>query len=172
MDIEFAKEKIVGHKNRKEEEARNKALEYREKQTELIRQIRDLEPRIRKIIEIGNLCIENGINLNKVGTYNKCLYKEDAYETDAIHHQLGFFPNHFRGHPFYSCSHYDYIGYRMGGACGNKDFITDGDIVLDISHDDYHELANRQVPSVNHCQMFLDDFDNFEKVFYEFIERL
>lgn len=172
MDIETAKEKIVSHKNKKEQEKIDKELLYKQKQMELIAKIRELQPRIQKIIEIGNICIENGIVLRKVGTYRKCLYKEDAYETDAIYHQLGFFPNHYHGHPLYKCTHYDYIGYRMGGACGNKDFITNGDEVYDISHDNHYELRGKQIPSVEHCGRFLKDFDNFEKLFYEFIDNL
>lgn len=168
----MAKEKIVGHRNRKEQEEIDKAIAYKQKQTDLVAQIRELEPRIKKIIEIGNLCIENGIRLNEKGIHRKCLYKEDAYETDAIHHQLGFFPNHYKAHPIYACTHYDYIGYRMGGANGGLDFITNGEEVLNISHDKYHDLANKQYPSVEHCEMFLKDFENFERVFYEFIDRL
>ena len=172
MDIEIARDKIVGHKNRIEQEKLNKEITYKKEQEDLIKQIKDLRPRIEKIIEIGNICIENGICLNKIGTYRKCKYEEDAFETDGIYHQLGFYRNNYQGHPFYQCSHYDYIGYDMGGACGNINFITNGDIVASTPDHDGFEIKGMSRPLNKHCEQFLKDFPKFEKLFYEFIDNL
>ena len=172
MDMELAKEKSVGYKNKKEQEKMDKEIAYQKEHTNLIEQIKELQPRIEKIIEIGNLCIENGINLNTRGTYRKCKYEENAFETDGIYHQLGFYPNHYQGHPIYACSHYDFIGYDMGGACGSINFITNGEIIASTPDHNGFEIKGMDVPLNKHCKMFLEDFPRFEKLFYEFIENL
>ena len=172
MDLDTAKEKIISHKIKKEEEKLQKEIAYQNRLEECISEIKDLKPRIQNIIDIGNYCIENGISLNKIGTYNKCKYEEDAFETDGIYHQLGFYRNHYQGHPFYQCSHYDYIGYDMGGACGTVNFITNGDIVAGTPDHDGFEIKGINPPLLKHCEKFLKEFPVFEKVFFEFIENL
>ena len=172
MDIDFAKEKIVGHKNRLEQEKIDKEIAYQEEHKSLIKQIKELQPRIQKIIEIGNLCIENGINLNKRGTYRKCKYEEDAFETDGIYHQLGFYPNNYQANPLFRCTHYDFIGYDMGGACGNINFITDGDIIASTPDHSGFEIKGMDTPLNKHCKSFLEDFPKFEEAFYKFIDNL
>jgi len=172
MDMDLAKEKIVGFKNKKEQERIDKEIAYQNEQANLIKQIKELQPRIEKIIKIGNLCIENGINLNPRGTYRKCKYEENAFETDGIYHQLGFYPNHYHGHPLYACSHYDFIGYDMGGACGSINFITNGEVIASTPDHNGFEIKGMDVPLNKHCRMFLEEFPRFEKLFYEFIENL
>ncbi len=174
MDVETARNILTNRKKRLEQKKIDKENAIQIRKEELVSEIKKLEPRIKKIIEIGNLCLENGINLNPRGT-RKCLYEQNAYETDGIYHQLGFYPNNFQGYhgnPPYQCTHYEYIGYDMGGACGNINFITDGDTVASTPDHNGFEIISMSDPLNRHMEKFLRDFPKFEKVFYEFIERL
>lgn len=175
MELETAMDKIIGHRKRLEHEKVEKEIAKQVRKKELITEIKKLKPRIQKIIEIGNLCIENGINLNPRGMYKKCLYDQNAFETDGIYHQLGFYANNFQGHhgnPPYQCSHYDYIGYDMGGACGNTNFITDGNTIASTPDHNGYEIIGMSDPLNRHMERFLNDFPKFEKLFYEFIDKL
>lgn len=171
MNLIQAEEKITNHIQRKREaeEAKIRADELELEQ--LMKEIRKLEPRITDIIIIGNMCREHGIPLRHYGTYRECTYKDGSYETDGIRHQLGFYPIN---KPYYKLGpndKYEYIGIKMGGACGNKDFITNGEIIADIDHEN-HDTSKKYKPSIRHCKEFLEKFEEFEKVFYDFINNL
>ena len=172
MDIDTAKTKIIKHNAKKIQDKVEKEIHYKAEQEKLIDEIQALQPRIEQILTIGNLCIENGINL-RPGMFRKsCKYKNDCFETDGIHHQLGFYPNHYQGHPHYKCSHYEYIGYDMGGACGNINFITNGDTVASTPDHSGFEIKGTSEPIVKHMKRFLRDFPKFEEAFENFIEKL
>ena len=171
MNLNQAEEKIINHIQRKrdEEEAKIRVDELELEQ--LMNEIRKLEPRITDIIIIGNMCREHGIPLRQYGTYRKCTYKDGSYETDGIYHQLGFYPIN---KPYYKLGpndKYKYIGIEMGGALGNRDFITNGEIIADTDNDNY-DTSIKYKPSIRHCKRFLKDFEEFEKAFYEFINNL
>ena len=174
MEIDVAMKKISEHKQKLENDELKRIQDNNIELKQLKNEIRDLKPRIEKIIKIGNICIDNNIILNKIGTYNKCLYKEDNYETDAIYHQLGFYPNAYVSHPLYRCTEYQYIGFVNGGANGNKDFITNGDVIKHVwfrTHEEINEPEDVEL-MIYHCRKFLDKFPIFEKKFYEFIDNL
>lgn len=170
MKVEEAKMKIINHNikltNEKQERIKKTNIE-REK---LINEIKKLKPRIQNIIEIGNFCIDNNIDIGQ-RTLSSQKYKKNQFETDGVGHQLGFYSyginnNIWRG----EFNHYKYIGYSMGGICGDKDFITNGDLVANCKHD-HPENIVEQI-SIYHCKDFLKDFPIFEKAFYDFINKL
>lgn len=173
MDTATAKDKILAHNKRIQDARIQKALE-KEKETEkLIAEIKALKPRIKQIIEIGNLCLENNIPIwKRYGvSCNDADYKKGVFDTDGIRHQLGFYPNNHNRTTNRS-SHYDYIGYIMGGACGNRDFITDGDLIADTPNRNKFAISSINEPSIKNMKKFLKDFPKFEKAFYDFINKL
>ena len=173
LSIEEAERKINNHIEKKRRDEEEKHRKEKEKLENLMKEIENLEPRITQMIAIANLCCSNGIKLRKRKRRCECLYENDCYETDGIHHQLGFYPEHFGKHPIDGCTHYDYIGYEMGGACGDKDFITDGFTIASIPNNRNKRLSKgKSKPTIRHCSKFLKDFEKFEKSFYDFINNL
>lgn len=174
MNVEIAKQKIQNH-NIQKENAKQEALRKEElKHQELITEIKKLEQRINEIIEIGNLCLKNNIKIwHTYGmSHNTAKYKYGVFDTDGIYHQLGFYPNN---HSLQSnkSSHYDFIGYMMGGANGNIDFVTNGNIIASVPHRDHgFEILKYGKPTNEHMKKFLKDFPLFEEKFYEFINKL
>ena len=170
MKFHEAKNKIIKHRLKLEEKEQAKQIAYEKQKQELIEQIQRLKPRIKKMLELGNLCLENDIDIGKLG--NDALYTNNIFETDGIDHQLGFYTNHFEGYPIYKCSHYDYIGYDMGGFCGDINFITNGDVIA--STPNYEGFAIKEIsdPLVKHMIKFINDFPVFEREFERFINEL
>lgn len=176
MDYEEAKEIISNFKHKKEVEEEVKKKQYDTKLISAITEIKELKNEIQGIIRIGNLCLTEGIETNpsNKNPYRKCTYEDGSYETDAIDHQLGFYPNSYHRN-ICKCTHYSYIGYRMGGACGNWDFITNGEVVLAVPHEDCYkpQFGDKfKTPDLMMCRRFLKDFNNFKEVFYDYIISL
>lgn len=175
MDIELAKEKIKNHNIKIEEEKKQKEIKIQKQTEEYITEIKQLKPRIEKIIEIGNLCIKNNINIEKNST--KAKYENNVFITDAIHHQLGFYPNNW-DYSTFKCTKYDYIGFQNGGFYEDWDFITDGKDIFEV-HEDRDRItpiiddyATYRKPTIYQMSKFLNYFDEFEKTFYNFINNL
>ena len=176
MDYEEAKRIIDGYNENERMKKEEQKREYQQKLISTITEIKELKNEIQEIIRIGNLCLTEGIETNPSNKnhYRKCTYEDGAYETDAIDHQLGFYPNSYRIKNG-KCTHYNYIGYRMGGACGNWDFITDGEVVLAVPHEDCYKIEfgdKFKTPDLMMCRRFLKEFNNFQEVFYDYIESL
>ena len=176
MNVETAKMKIINHNNKKKKEKIEKEIENKKQSKYYKEQIRALEPRISKIIEIGNLCLENNIKIwNDVCEHKR--YDENIFETDGINHQLGFFLNHYKAYPIYRCSKYDYIGFYNGGICGDWDFVTNGKDIFEV-HEQKDSLtridnnATFREPTIYQMSKFLEQFNEFEEKFFNFINNL
>lgn len=176
MNINIAKEKIVNHNVKVKKTKIEKEIEIEKKTKEYMNKIKQLQSRIEKIIKIGNLCIENNIEIGQRG--DKRTYKDNCFETEGIKHQLGFYRNHFQGYPTYKCNKYDYIGFQNGGFCGDYDFLTNGKEIIEIKQKRDHltpPLDNTSIyrePTIYQMSHFIAEFDNFEKEFYNFINNL
>lgn len=164
---EFIKNNKQGVDNMNAQEAYNKIKAYdkkvkdnekqkREKYISRIKtceeKIKELEPRIKQLIEIGGMLIDSD-NID-----------EKEFETEAIKHRVGF----------YKCTRHDntykYLGIRNGGANGNIDFITDGSIVKGLWFDSRNECPRK--PGLYDYEKFLENFDEFEKKVFDFINNL
>lgn len=177
MDLNIAKEKIINHNIKKEKEKQKKETQKKNTEKQYIKQIEELKPRIKKIIDIGNLCIENNIFIGDKGS-DKRTYKDKCFETEGIRHQLGFYPNNFQGYPIYKCSHYEYIGIINGGFCGEWDFVINEKEMFEVKQekDRYTPKLNSnsiyRKPTIKQMSNFVKQFYEFEKEFYKFIENL
>ena len=149
---------------RKEEDEKAKQEFIREMQVilSLRATIRTLKPRIDKLIETANVCLENQIWFDTGNSYNK----EDGYLADGITHKIGFIQNRVglvRNRPI-NC-----LGIRGGGWCGNLDFITNGEYMFMIAHYDPECKFKEEAPLMYLAQ-FVAGFDSFEKSFYAYID--
>ncbi len=177
MNIDIAKEKIINHNMKKEQEEYKKKQKIKEDTEKYLENIKELQPRIKKIIEIGNLCIQNNISIGHKPCSDKRTYKEKCFETEGIRHQLGFYPNNRQGYPTYKCLHYDYIGIMNGGFCGDWDFLVNDKEIFEVKEEDRYTPAldhtsTYRKPTIRQMKKFLNQFDEFETEFYKFIENL
>lgn len=178
MNIETAKNKIINHNVKIEKEKQKKEQKRKTEEKKCLEKIKKLQPRIKQIIEIGNLCIENNIFIGHKPCSDKRTYKEKCFETEGIKHQLGFYPNNMQGYPVYKCLYYDYIGIINGGFCGDWDFLINDKEILEIKQEkDKHTPAldhtsTYRKPTIRQMTKFLNQFDEFEREFYKFIENL
>ena len=169
MDLERAENLIKNHNEKLENERLRIEREHQETKDKLVNEIKNLQPRIQQIIKIGNLCLKNDIEIGQTPSSKRCSYENNMFETDGIHHQLGFYRKRYPVWRFPN-DLYDCIGYKMGGVCGNKDFITDGNFIFNVEHDNPTKIKNDL--SIRHMKKFLNEFETFETKFYEFIENL
>ena len=75
-----------GAKERNEQQAKQKAL--LQEITDYENKIRELQPRIAKLIETANACIENGIS---IANRKKDKYEDNDFLADMGSHKLGFY---------------------------------------------------------------------------------
>lgn len=147
-----AYDKIKAYDKKVKENKKQKREKYMSEIEACEKKIKELEPRIRQLIEIGGMLIDSD-NID-----------EKEFETEAIRHRVGF----------YKCTRYDnvykYLGIRNGGANGNIDFITDGSTVKGLWFDSRNEYPGK--PELYDYKKFLENFDEFEKKVFDFINNL
>ena len=98
MNLEEAAKIINNHNVKKEEEERKKEEKAQQEYDKCYNEIQELQPRIEKIIAIGNMCIENDIKLNSRMRGSRQFskkYVNNEFVTDAIYHYLGFYHNYY-----------------------------------------------------------------------------
>lgn len=169
MDINKAKEKIAQHNENIKKEKEEKQKLEEEEYNKYFNMIRELQPRIENIIEIGNMCVENNIKLNsrmRGSDRFSSKYRYNEFITDGIYHYLGFYPENRE------YEHFTFIGYKMGGACGGTNFITNGEIIASTPDYNRYEIKSMSNPLTKHMKKFVKDFPEFEKTFYKFVDNL
>lgn len=129
--------------------------------------IKALAPRIKQLMEIAVALLKNNIPLGKRGTTITGSY-DDAFETDGIHHGLGFFFRYERGYKYLVG-----IGIKGGGCCG-KDLAVnkDGDMVVKIDPHYHSYMYFGFNDYCNKCKTFLQKFDDFEKNVNDYVDNL
>ena len=142
------------------ENARNQEVES------LKQRVKALKPRIDELIETANAAQNAGIKIKNT-SMSANYYPEYAFDTDGWFHKLGFYMGYGYGNPI------KYIGIMNGGACGNYDFLTDGNVVCGVEHGNSN---GKKVPDYKNfsrdAEAFLSKFDAFEKRFYDYIDKL
>lgn len=151
-------------------------LQKEAKQKQLMAQIISIGDRIRALIEVGNSCAEKGL-MPRADIFHDHRVK-DTFCTDGIHHEVGF---HRTGAWYTGDNKFSirYVGFDNGGACGPYDFYTDGTDIFE-EHEDAkrkdwdmcHQFdKKRRPPTIENMQIFLRDFDAFEKMFYDWFDK-
>ena len=127
----------------------------------LIDQIHQRCARIQDVLAIARALVDNKFILpyrrNGIAPLEKYGYPYGVM-ADGFDHGLGIWTD--------TChSTYD-LAILMGGACGRYDFHTDG---YSIESYDPQTQASQPVPT-RHLQMFINEFDKFEKAFYAWVD--
>ena len=173
MTLEERLNAIKKESNLREQEQQEKEQQEKNAYVESMNKLMTLSTRIKDILKIANECLKNGIQLpypaSKYGYHqDDCLYSEkiSGFVSNGWSHCVGFMG---RGNK----THYDYLGFYNGGACGNFDFFTNGDIPFEIYHNkNIYENPERYKPQKENIDKFVDRFDKFEECFYKWIDSL
>lgn len=165
-------EKIHAYKKRMDEAA-NKRVEGEALESKYLKlRIRNLRPRITELIATANACFENGIDIDTYGDrYDRWFdtYENGTFVTNSISHRVGFVQN-WKNHTSLECRRIAEVGINAGGACGSFDFRTDG--VSIYSADERGVEYGKEEPRLEHMKRFIEQFDEFEKAFYEYVDNI
>lgn len=153
MTVEERMRMIDAKKKRDEEKELAELEKYEMEYEDCIKKIQGLRNRIADILKLANYAMDNEISLK----YHDALhgnYDNGDFFSNYWSHRLGLKDK-------------EHLGYTMGGACGNIDFYTDG-----IDTYGYDTSNKKRVsPKMEHMKSFLRGFDEFEKKFYEYIDK-
>ena len=155
-------EQIKAFSLRKEEEQRVKDIEKINETTRLITEIQKLKPRIDEIIAVGNVCQENNIPMSGESWGGHQGYDTNQFYTNSWSHLVGFVGSSYWKTPI------TMLGINGGGACGNYDFRTDG---MDV-YEEHEETKEKVIPTIYHMKKFLEKFDEFEREFYAYVDKV
>lgn len=114
--------------------------------------IKELKPRIDELLAVGNACRENGIPLTGSSFGGHEGYDTHHFISNGWSHVTGFI-SEGPGKPFTR------IGKVGGGAC-DWNLKTDGNAIF----------VDGKIEYV--LKMFLDEFDEFEAKFYEYVDDI
>lgn len=135
------------------ERVQNKKLKDAQLVEQLIRQIREWQPRIQKILELYTyIATHDSDNWRHYGSVNIGNSKNFGLRTEGIYHRLGA----------YLKDEKMYIGYAAGGACGNVDFYTDGVKV------NYNASKGSEAWGL---KRFVANFEAYETAFYNWLNE-
>lgn len=149
------------------------AEEQREAEVREIQQLEDkiklLKPNIENIIKVYRHAVKNGIKFNyncSTNTDVDKVHSSGDFVADSFCHRLGLIlDGTFKKEGYYDIK--DYLGIRGGGACGDYDFITNGDYSANKNRTTKHET----VPTLSYLRRFVNEFPIFESDFYAYIEK-
>lgn len=149
--------KVAADKAKKE--ACEIALAERRKNAE--QKLRELKPRIDEIIKVGNYAVSKGFNINKSGCGGHEGYDTGLFFSNGWSHHIGFINE----------TPIRYVGIVAGGACGEIDFWTDGDVIAPVEHSRHKVIKGAEVP-IYTLEHFVNGFEKFETEFYAYIDKL
>lgn len=143
--------------------AENLAIQEQQTRETLIAQVKALKPRIAELIETANACFENNIPIGWDGVKKSEYGKWDVcgFTADSTYHRVGFIVTHSNDKRTT-----EMMGILAGGACGVWNFATDGETVVAYNSQQFEE------PLIKHLKQFVEDFDDFEKYFYAYVDRI
>ena len=137
---------------------RQKKIKEQDRMKVAFTQIEALKQRIDDLIKLANYAEDNGINFNKAGCGGHEGYDTGMFYTNSWSHLVGF----VKGNPI------TMLGINAGGACGNVDFRTNGEHTFGLVKDTDKIVA----PKLSHMENFIKKFDEFEREFYAYIEKV
>ena len=161
MDINNILSKIENYKAAIADRAEQERVAAKHHHTQLLDQIWVMKPDIDNLIKVANAAREVGIPIQVKFPDTNFTYENGDFIADAMTHKIGFIPSSLTSERIIG------VGFEGGGYCGNYDFFTNGQAVLDRNHDN-----GRDKPaSTEHLEKFIEKFPEFKKAFYDYIER-
>lgn len=161
MDINNILNKIENYKTATAERAEQERIAAERKRQRLLDQIRVMNPDIDNLVKVAETAREAGIPLQvSLGCFDSS-YEMGDFFTDAITHKIGFVPTSFNNKAIIG------VGFEGGGYCGQYDFFTDGVAIYDRNRDN----GFSREASTEHLEKFIEKFPEFERAFYDYIER-
>lgn len=160
MDINNILSKIEKYKAAIAERAEQERVAAKHHHTQLLDQIQVMKPDIDNLIKVANAAREAGIPIQVKFPNTNFTYENGDFMADAMTHKIGFIPSSLTSERIIG------IGFEGGGYCGNYDFFTDGQAILDRNRDNGCDKP----ASTEHLEKFIEKFPEFEKAFYDYIE--
>lgn len=162
MDVNNILNKIKKYKEQTAQKAEQKRIAAEHHRQNLIDQIRVMKPDIDNLIDVAKAAQEAGISLKVRKQFVDTTYENGDFFTDAGTHKVGFVPLMYMYDSPYG------VGFEGGGCCGNYDFFTDGLVICDRNRNTKHDKE----ASTEHLERFIEKFPEFEKAFYDYIEKV
>ena len=162
MDINNILNKIENYKNATAERAEQERVAAEHHRQSLLDQIRVMKPDIDNLVKIAEAAREAGIPLQLSYFRFNPSYESGDFFTDATTHKVGFVPTSFINKSIIG------VGFEGGGCCGQYDFFTDGSAIFDKNRDNGHDRE----ASTKHLEKFIKMFPEFERAFYDYIEKV
>lgn len=162
MDINNILGKIENYKAQTAERAEQERVAAEHHRQSLFDRIQVMKPDIDNLIKVANAAREAKISIKNSLFSGEFHYEDGDFFADAMTHKVGFIPisatsNEIAG-----------VGFEGGGCCGQYDFFTNGQAILDRNRD-----SGRDRPaSTEHLEKFIEKFPEFERAFYDYIEKV
>ena len=160
MDINNILGKIENYKTATADRAEQERVAAEHHRQSLLDRIRVMKPDIDNLVKVAKAAQEAGIPL-KVGYMANHTYENGDFFTDAMTHKVGFVQASITSKEIIG------VGFEAGGYCGVYDFFTDGVAIYDKKRDNGHDRE----ASTEHLEKFIEKFPEFEKAFYNYIEK-
>lgn len=161
MDINNILSKIKNYKTQTVERAEQERITAEHHRQSLLDRILAMKPDIDNLIKVANTAKEAGISIHVKFPDTNFTYENGDFMTDAMTHKIGFIPSSFISEGIIG------VGFEGGGYCGRYDFFTNGQAIFDRNRDN-----GRDKPaSTEHLEKFIEKFPEFERAFYDYIER-
>lgn len=154
----------------RDEAERIRQEEMLQRKQEYIEQIKALGPRIKELLKIANVCLENGVEINRQGK-SHVQYSEEwnnaTFCTNCITHKIGFVWQ-YKDNVF--INKIEAMGIDGGGANGEHYLRTDGEFVVSRNGRGYD--VGYKEPDESQLKEFIKNFDKFESAFYGYVDGL
>lgn len=162
MDINNILNKIKNYKAQTAERAEQERIAAEHHRQSLLDQIRVMERDIFHLITVADAAREAGIPIHVKFPDTNFTYENGDFMTDAMTHKIGFVSSSLISEGIVG------VGFEGGGYCGQYDFFTDGLAIYDKNRDNGHSRE----ASTEHLEKFIKKFPEFEKAFYDYIEKV
>lgn len=162
MDINNILSKIENYKAQTAQRAEQERVAAEHHRQKLLDQIRVMKPDIDNLITVAETAREAGISIKNSLFSGEFHYEDGDFFADAMTHKVGFIPLSITNQAI--CG----VGFEGGGCCGQYDFFTDGSATYDKNRDTKHDRE----ASTEHLEKFIKKLPEFEKAFYDYIERV
>lgn len=161
MDINNILNKIENYKAQTAKRAEQERVAAEHHRQNMLDWIQAMKPDIDNLIKVAETAREAGIPLQVSFDRFDSSYERGDFFTDAMTHKVGFVPTSFNNKAIIG------VGFQGGGCCGQYDFFTDGSATYDKNRDNGHDRE----ASTEHLEKFIEKFPEFEKAFYDYIEK-
>lgn len=161
MDINNILNKIENYKTATAERAEQERVTAEHHRQNLLDQIWVMKPDIDNLVKVAQTAREAGIPLQVSFDRFDSSYERGDFFTDPTTHKVGFVPISFNNKIIIG------VGFEGGGCCGQYNFFTDGFAIYDRNRDN----GFSRKASTEHLEKFIKEFPEFERAFYDYIEK-